>query len=281
MLFKKALEQKMSTPEISITTAYYNRRKLFYRTLKSIEKSSFKDFELIVTDDASDEEERIEDFQDEFSFLKVIRVEKKDKWYINPCIPFNLAIRAATGKIVVLQNPECFHIGDVLTHIADTIQENDYLTYGCYSLDRDRTQRLENLNYDLEPKLFFEFVSWLLSPLPQRIVPVGGQLGWYNHSIYRPYALHFFSTLLRRHMDDLGGFDERYAEGIGYDDNELLIRIRRKGLNVRIIDQPYVLHQWHSSSPIKNSIHLANKNKDLVNMKTLKEKTWRVNEEKT
>ena len=64
---------------ISIVTAYYNRKKLFYETLKSINRSAFKDIEIIAVDDASSPEERIEDLMDEFPYLKVYRLEKKHK----------------------------------------------------------------------------------------------------------------------------------------------------------------------------------------------------------
>ena len=44
---------------ISIVTAYYNREKLFMRTLKSISKSKYTDeYEVVVIDDGSREKEK-------------------------------------------------------------------------------------------------------------------------------------------------------------------------------------------------------------------------------
>lgn len=91
---------------ISIVSAYYNRKPQFYRTLKSISSSEIKDFEYIVADDGSSNEHRLEDLINEFPFLRVIRVEPKDKWYVNPCIPFNKGIFESKGNIILLQNPE-------------------------------------------------------------------------------------------------------------------------------------------------------------------------------
>ncbi len=48
--------------KVSIVITYYNRKKQFYKTLNSIAKSEFKDFEVIAVDDGSLPEERIEDF---------------------------------------------------------------------------------------------------------------------------------------------------------------------------------------------------------------------------
>lgn len=61
---------------ISIVTAYYNRKKIFIRTLESISESEYTDkYEVVVIDDGSREEERLEDQIIRFPFLKVIRLE--------------------------------------------------------------------------------------------------------------------------------------------------------------------------------------------------------------
>lgn len=83
--------------KISIVTAYYNRKQLFYETLKSIAKSKFEDFELIVVDDSSLPEHRLEEYLNEFSFIRIIRLEPENKWYVNPCIPFNILNQDSQG----------------------------------------------------------------------------------------------------------------------------------------------------------------------------------------
>ena len=64
---------------ISIATTFYNRKNQFINTLKSLEKSSIKNFEVIVVDDASDDDQRIEYLENEFKFLKVYRIERHEK----------------------------------------------------------------------------------------------------------------------------------------------------------------------------------------------------------
>ncbi len=116
--------------KISIATSYYNRRPQFINTLKTIQQSKQIDnLELIVVDDCSNDEHRIEDLPATYPFLKVIRLESNDRWYTNPCVPFNKAIKQATGDIIVLQNPECLHVGDILTDIVNKINDDVYLTY--------------------------------------------------------------------------------------------------------------------------------------------------------
>jgi hypothetical protein len=47
----------------------------------------------------------------------------------------------------------------------------------------------------------------------------------------------------------LGGFDERYAKGVGYDDDELIWRIKNKKMQIKFIDDQIVLHQNHYVAP--------------------------------
>jgi len=42
-----------------------------------------------------------------------------------------------------------------------------------------------------------------------------------------------------------GGFDDRYADGIAYDDNAFRDRVARAGIPFAVRDDILVLHQWH------------------------------------
>jgi len=251
---------------ISIVMTYYNRKKQLINTLKSISDSTIKDIEIIIVDDASDEEHRIEDLQEEFN-LKLIRIDKKDKWWVNPCVPFNVGIKESKGDIIVLQNSECYHVGDVLSSIKETITDDNYITLSTYSFTEDLSDII--LNVDKE---------YLLS-LPQ--VASGGSesLGWYNHKIYRPVYYHFCSAITKENMDKLNGFDERYSDGISYDDAEIIERIKRLELKFEIVDDVSVIHQYHDVLFYKiiNFGMLHERNKQLYFNISLKEKIIMVN----
>ena len=235
---------------ISIVTAYYNRKQLFINTLKSINNSKIKDIEVIAVDDCSDDEHRLEDLINEYPFLRVIRLEKKNKWYINPCVPFNIGFKEAKGDIIVIQNPECLHIGDVLEY-ASKINVNEYVSFGCYSVDKSITDKINGLIEFSDDEILNSFT------LQQKRISHDGDTGWYNHSIFRPTEFHFASVIHKSNLDKLNGFDERFAHGIAYDDNELLIRIKRLGLKVNIVDNPFVIHQWHYSSSAYKELNAA------------------------
>jgi glycosyltransferase involved in cell wall biosynthesis len=220
------------TPKLSIVTAYFNRKNLFLHTLDSINESPFAaEIEMVVADDASDDTERLEDIASDYKFpIHILRIEKKDKWYSNPCVPFNKAIKRATADIVLIQNPECYHVGDVLGTALTKTSEENYVVFSCYSLNEEQTNKLHR-------KESFQVTN--------KKSTQGGVEGWYNHPDINPRPYHFASSLSRKVLNELGGFDERYAEGVGFDDDEFLHRIKLRYLSLISIKNPFVLHQNH------------------------------------
>jgi len=217
---------------VSIVMAYHNRRTQLLKTLDSIHY--FGNPEIIIVDDASDE--RIE----ELPGVTVIRIEPNQKIWINPCIPFNIGFAKATGDVIIIQNPECIHIGDIFGY-AENLKEGTVFSHAAYSLDY-------HLEYDHYSP---EGLKDLIMKEPQRIQVA--HHGWYNHSIHRPVGFHFCMAIMRTDLEKIGGFDERFAGGIGFDDNDLVRRIKKAGMDLRIIDDPFVIHQKHARTDYQNT----------------------------
>lgn len=210
--------------KISIVSAFFQRQDLWNRTLETIHKSSIKDYEIILIDDASE----IPLVCDE---AKIIRIEPKDKWYHNPCIPFNMGFKEATGDIIIIQNPECMHMGDVLKYASENVHNGLYISFGCYAINQDETRSLAKL----KP---ITIGNYMFSTKHRN--------GWYNHPIHRPVGYHFCSAITREDLDKVGGFDERYANGVAFDDDAFIREVKRKGISVQITTNPYVIHQFHT-----------------------------------
>jgi glycosyltransferase involved in cell wall biosynthesis len=264
---------------ISIVTAYHNRKKLFIKTLESFQKSSFNDFEVIAVDDCSHEDERLEDLTEKFPFLKIVRLEKKDKWYVNPCVPFNIGFKHASGDKIIIQNPECLHSDDILNFVNENLTENNYLSFGCYSLNEIQTSTILQLDE------FKGFVN--PSTYKTTRILVDGDEGWYNHSIYRPKSYHFCTAITKKDLEELGGFDERFAEGVAFDDDEFVHRISLK-LNIIFVDNLVAYHLWHyandKNATVTNKVNMDgkfwemwNRNSYLFNYVTKVENKYTVN----
>jgi len=217
------------TRMISIVMSYFNRLTQFDFTLQTISKSIYKNFEIICVDDHSDPEHDPMILLDRYPQLNLKIIKMSDvlshRWYSNPCVPYNEAFRHCQGDTVIIQNPECCHIGDVIAHCAQHISEDRYLSYHCWSATKDQLHDLRN----------FRSISY--EPKPKAM--------WYNHEIYRPESFHFCTAILRTNLVKLNGFDERFAHGLGYDDNEFVQRVKNLGLKITYVSDPHVVHQPH------------------------------------
>ena len=214
---------RLVKPTISIVMAFYNRQALLDKTLESLDKSVIKDYELIIVDDAS----AVPLVCDR---AKVIRVEKKDKWYTCSAVAWNMGLREAKGDIIIMQSPECYHMGDILKYTIENIRSNQYISFGCYAIGREETTAFHK---GISPVILDKIVN-------------NERHGWYNHTRHRPVAYHFCSAIMRGDMDMIGGFDERYGYGYAYDDDEFIRTVEYMGMDIKIVDDPFVIHQYHS-----------------------------------
>ena len=211
--------------KISVCMSFFQRQELYDRTLETIRKSkAYKDIEIIVADDASEPPLQGRE-------AKVITIQKKDKWYHNPCIPYNLTFKEAKGDIIIIQNPECMHVGDVLKYALDNVRDGVYVSFGCYAINDLQTRMLRmQRTPEIEDKKFDRQKN-----------------GWYNHPVHRPVGYHFCSAITRNDLEKIGGgFDERYANGVAFDDDALIRSIRRAKIEVVIPINPFVIHQFHT-----------------------------------
>jgi GT2 family glycosyltransferase len=214
---------------ISIVMSYYNRLRQLDFTLSTIAKSTYQDYEIVLVDDFSDHDHDPAILLEKYPQLplRIIRMAQvvQHRWYCNPCIPYNVGFRQSRGETVIIQNPECCHIGDILSHCNSNIDEQTYLSYHCWSCTKDDVKQLhqgQELDYIPKPKAL-----------------------WYNHAQHRPESYHFCTAITRNNLKKINGFDERFANGFSYDDNEFVQRIRNLQLNIKFVDQPHVIHQPH------------------------------------
>ena len=272
--------------KISIVMAYYNRKEQLEFTLKTIADSNYKNKEVIIVDDASDDDQRIESLVNNFLNLdiKIIRINEIDKKHINSCIPYNVGIKNASGEIIVIQNPEVCHIGDCLTLIAMTLKENEWLTFNCYGLGTFNDNKELISLYSKTSKKIEDIKSFIdikykgagnSANFTTEIDNIGG---WLNHHkwFYRPY--HYLGAIKKDTLDKIGGgFCELYKDGFCAEDDDFLatliyhnIKFKTPNFNELL---PFAIHLRHKSS--SNSF---NKNeKRAINFNILKQRLHSMN----
>lgn len=260
---------------ISIVLTHYNRVELLQRSLHSFTFNKTENYEVIIVDDCSHENEIVKlknlvnDYKDRIK-IKTIFIKNNEKWYDNPCIPFNIGIREASGSIIILQSAECIHLGNIIDFTEKRLTKNNYFSFSCYSLNKEQTLNLPNV---VSPQHLLDIIN------PPNNNPVRNceESGWYNHPIYRPLGYHWSNAYMKDDLYKLNLFDERFSKGIAYDDDELSYRSKRI-LNLEIVKSPIVLHQWHGlgnyykqPNPVENQLK-QDYNRNLLDKITRHEK---------
>jgi len=178
----------------------------------------------------------------------------KDKTWTNPASVFNNGFHHALQKhpdIIIIQSPECYHVGDILS-FASQITEEDYISFGCFRIDMDTTYNPHNI---------MELIGDNSCALE-----TGRQTAWWNHPVYNPLGYHWCSAITVNNLIKLNGFDERFSCGYAAEDNYFVHQIDVLGLNIKITEFPFVVHQWHHHDdfpPSLDKMELVKRNLEL------------------
>lgn len=238
--------------KIGIVMTYYDREKQLLNTLQTIEQSNHRDHFVTIVDDSGD---LILDTEGYKFPIYVIHTENKT-WF-NPEPAYNIGISLAISKnpdAIIIQNAECRHEGDIISYVSKNIDDEKYIPFACFSLDKHHT---------FEKDINLREIALSV----QRAATHDGDLAWYNHPLYRNCQLDFCSAISTKNMISLNGYDERFIYGWGYGDDFLKLRIKRLGLEFFTPEYPFVYHQWHynTHSVVDNRAQLIQKNRDLYN----------------
>lgn len=251
-------------PVVSIVMAYHNRRSQVINTLKTISNSLHRfALEVIIVDDGSDEENRLESIVGMRGLkIKIIRVEPEEKTWHNSCIPYNMGFKHAESDLIIIQNAECLHVGDVVNHVVQNCTDNNYIAFACYSADKEKSRQIAAT--DLADTISYIYdIKTIINPTVDKVPSNDCENGWYCHSLYNPSAHHFCSAITRKNLDALDGFDERYAAGLAYEDMEFIRRIRATPIRIEFCDHPFVVHQAHKPTDYAGKHDLFMRNQKL------------------
>ncbi len=107
--------------EVSVIITSYNKGKLIYDAVNSVNKQSFKNIELIIVDDCSDDKETIKVLGDLSSAgIRIIFNEKN----IGVCESRNIGINASNGKYILLLDGDD-RIAETYIELALSIFKSD------------------------------------------------------------------------------------------------------------------------------------------------------------
>ena len=200
---------------ISIVMTSHERSKQVYFTLDTIHKCMHKDIQVILVDDSvSDPVDANRLYKYDFN-IELIRINRAIKNWGNPCINYNIGFEFVRGGKVIIQNSEVCYIGDILSYINDTIIDNKYYVFDVKASRNHQTNDhiyMKTLTIDIYNEDIWDM--------------------WYQHYVHRDFHYHFLCAMTRSTFDKIGGFSYDYSFGSGYDDNDLLIKIKQQDIQI-------------------------------------------------
>jgi glycosyltransferase involved in cell wall biosynthesis len=233
--------------KVSICMTHYNRKRQLLNTLQSIQNQEYKDFvEIIIVDDVSNEPLQYKDFEDFELDIKLVSVQTKNKWWVNPCVGFNTAFNFIDSPITIIQNAECLHATNVLEYVINHLPKNQYVAMCALSLSEASSTKI-NRNTNIA-----EIDT--------------SNSSWYCHPQARPQPFNFCAAIHTEDLRRVGGFDSRFSKGIYYDDDAFLHKLRSSSVECQIEDSQVVYHQWHEQiwESLTNKHELGAINRELL-----------------
>lgn len=230
----------MAKPNISIVIATSQRLPLLQWQLRSLQKQVLLDVEILVCDDATAD-------NDTECFVKACGyryyrtgIGKKRIWR-PPICAFNVGIRNAQGSVLVLAAAEMYHVNDTISFLCNVVKGDAKALAIPFGYDDDG-RVLSCLNAGQEPLMLWERLPVLNTKLP------------------------FLLAVRKEHIINIGGYDERFLEGEGYDDDDLIWRLKRIGCRFAQTEARCV-HLYHPRCGSGRSLALIEHNRVLFEQK--------------
>jgi|APSaa5957512622_1039677.scaffolds.fasta_scaffold66548_1 glycosyltransferase involved in cell wall biosynthesis len=247
----------MKNKTVTIVFSYYNRKKQFLFTMKTLAKTKYNKalIDIVVVDDGSDDEHLLDEgfLYKHFKIpIKVIRIEKTTKTWLNPCVAYNIGFKYAKGDIIIYQNPECCHVNDIISYTVENLEIEEYFSFACVAILQPYGDNATLYCYDNFYKIYCNCKKYVL-----RINKLGIRINenityclkFYNHQWIKPKHYHFCAAIHKSQMMKLNGFNEHMKDKYCYDDDEILLRISLLCKKIIVpMENGFVIHQYHESS---------------------------------
>lgn len=207
-------------PKISVVLTTYQRPKMLKRAIKSILRQSFKDFELIIVDDASADEETqqvIEKYKNKDDRIRSIRLPKN---FGSHTRPKNLGTIEAQA--------------DLIAYFDD---DNEMLRDHLQTLYKYQERSGADVTYGMS-----EVINEMQSSMPT--VSISADINNPNHSIFDRNFIDTNQVLIKKSViEKIGGWDETMPRFADWNLFARLKKIEARFTFVPIIITRYYMHK--------------------------------------
>lgn len=249
---------KQAKALVSIIIVTYNSQKYIKNCLKTVFKTNYPYYEVIVVDNGSSD--NCVNIVSDFKKVKLILSDKN----LGYAGGNNLGVQHAKGQYLAILNPDTKVLENWLQPLVDVMK-----TASNIAICQPKIMLLSNKNYinltgKLTHYLGFEYgVNYLVKDFPltlQEITSVSGSAFLVKETVFKK----------------LNGFDENFF--MYYEDGDLSWRIRSQGLKIFLVPQSLVYHDYkfnpeENYQKAKYKFYLLERNRLLMILKNYSNKT--------
>jgi GT2 family glycosyltransferase len=203
---KIQIKKILPMPKVSIVMVYYNRKEQTLNTLDGFERqyAGKYDFEVIIVNDNSNNDNKLDGVIKKYSYpINLIVISAKEKGdRITPYLAYNKGFSQATGKIIIMQNPEYYHAGDIIGYTARNLKEQDYFIYNCFSANS-----LEITNKIIKAKNIYSLIKDKNFLARNKLLC---DIDWFNHSTKNILTYDYCFSIYKIKLDLIGGYDKKF-----------------------------------------------------------------------
>jgi GT2 family glycosyltransferase len=227
--------QAMTPPNVSIIVVNWNGAKILPRCLAAITKQTFKDYEVIVVDNAS-EDGSADGIEENWPAIKVIRL-KENRGF---AAANNLGARKAQGRWLALLNNDAFPKKDWLENLLTAAQSNQSFSFFASCLIQANAPEYLDSSGDI---CHISGLAWNRGR--GRSIKEAGlnKQSIESNEVFSPCAAAGF--YLRADFLQAGGFDENYFSH--HEDVDLGFRMRLLGLRCLYVPDAVAEHVGSAS----------------------------------
>lgn len=277
--YKFQNEHIKSQHNISIIIVSSNTPIELYFVLKTINDSLYKDFEVIVIDSLSNKylnKKILIKLDINITYIKIY-----EKSWVNKDLEFNIGMKYANGKYIILQSGVIVHLGNILSHIINYYEKKENKNMVCIYpvLELLREKDNNNLLYNLYNKTDNTLIRNIVAK--DKLLFMNGKSKRYrlNYINFKNTDNNYFIVMPRHIMHASRGFDHDFALFSKPSILQFINKIKHlTNYNIRFFDfykktsetMPFAFQLWYKKDESKNTeIDLYN---DLIEIKS---KIWK------
>lgn len=238
--------------KISLIIPIYKKKNFIEATLESINLQTYKNFEVIVSEDDNTLGEFIKNLKSKLNY-KLIHVQQDDKGYRrNKAL--NNGLNISTGNMIVVVDQDCMLHPKFLEEYAKNYSKADLFTGRRVNLGKNYSEKILK-----KKKRKFNLIELLLSDSSIKKLPDALYLPWLPFKRNTRISGSNFG-IRKDFLEKINGFNEDYI-GYGLEDIDLEKRVRMAGGKVVTMKNKAIQYHLYHPEPQGNTDRcIINKN---------------------